>query len=127
MKNVIINHIAFDDTEFKRKEDCQEYERDINKKIQEDFKKIEQNYNSNIIWHNGYTDTHWFNIKSMDELKTLYTWAKLEFESCESFVEEILNEDLVGHWIFVEHNDYHIYLNGTLEQYKEQTNNFKIK
>ena len=40
---------------------------------------------------------------------------------------KILNEDLVGHWIFVEHNDYHIYLNGTLEQYKEQTNNFKIK
>ena len=123
----ITKYIAFNDVEFSTEQECKEYESRISIKTNEDFNNIESVTHSPIVWSNDYSDTYWFNIKSMDELKTLYNWAILEFESHDSFIKDILNKELVGHWIFVEHNDYYIYLHGTLEQYKEQTSNFSIK
>ena len=123
----ITKYISLDNSEFSNEQECKEYEKQFNIKIQEEFNNIEYIAHSPIVWSNDYTDTYWFNIKSMDELKTLYNWAILEFESHDSFIKDVLNEKLIGHWIFVEHNDYYIYLYGTLEEYKEQTNNFIIK
>lgn len=122
----IIKYISIDNIEFTTEQECKDYEKQFNIKIQEEFQNIEYVTHSPIVYSNDYADSYWFNIKSMDELNTLYYWAILEFESYDSFIEDILNKDLVGHWIFVEHNDYYVYLHGTLEEYKERAINFTI-
>lgn len=124
---IITKYIALDNSEFATAQECKDYEKQFNIKVQEEFHNIEFVTHSPIVYNNDHTDSYWFNIKSIDELNTLYYWAMLEFESHDSFIKDILNKELVGHWIFVEHNDYYVYLHGTLEQYKEQTNNFTIK
>lgn len=77
----------------------------MSNKIYDDFSKIEYSSKSPIIYCNGHTDTIWFNIKSYDELKTLHDWAKLEFDSYDEFVKNIIDDKLIGHWICVSHND----------------------
>ena len=122
----ITKYVAFDEKEFMSEEECKEHESNITKKIYKDFKSLEYITHSPIVWSNGYTDTMWVNIKSYDELKILHDWAVLEFDEHDSFTKDILNESFIGHWIYVEHNDYYISVYGTLEEYKDSIANFKI-
>ena len=122
----ITKYVAFDKTEFTSEQECIDYEALLSKKIYDDFSKIEHSSKSPIIYCNGHTDTIWFNIKSYTELKTLHDWAKLEFDSYDEFVKNIIDDKLIGHWICVSHNDYYLYLYGTLEEYKESAMNFTI-
>ena len=124
---IITKYIALDNKEFTSEQECKDYEKELNIRIQKEFNEIEYVTHSPIIYSNDYSDSYWFNVKTTNELKTLHDWAILEFESHDSFVKNILNEELIGHWIFVEHNDYYIYLHGTLEEYKERAINFTIK
>lgn len=123
----ITKYISIDNIEFLTEQECKDYEKELNTRVQKEFNEIEYVTHSPIIYSNDYSDTYWFNIKTTNELKTLHDWAILEFEAHDSFVKNILNEELVGHWIFVEHNDYYVYLHGTLEEYKERAINFIIK